>query len=114
MATDQHDSEASRVRVPPRARRGEAVQIRTMLKHPMESGFRYDAVGKPIPRHIVVDFTCTYNGEEVVRVKLFPAVSTNPYFTFFATAVDSGELVFVWRDDRGNEWSDRAAIEVVE
>ena len=114
MATEARDPDASRVRVPTRARRGEPVQIRTLLKHPMESGFRYDAVGKPIPRHIVVDFLCTYNGEEVLRVKLFPAVSANPYFTFFATAVDSGEFVFIWRDDRGNEWSDRAPIEVVD
>lgn len=114
MATESRDSEATRVRVPARARRGEAVQIRALLKHPMESGFRYDAVGKPIPRHIVVDFTCIYNGEEVLRVKLFPAVSANPYFSFFATAVDSGELQFTWRDDRGNQWSARAPIEVVE
>lgn len=114
MATEPTDSDASRVRVPARARRGEAIQIRALLKHPMESGFRYDTVGKVIPRHIVVDFTCTYNGEEVMRVKLFPAVSANPYFAFFATAVDSGELRFTWRDDRGNQWSNRAAIEVVE
>jgi sulfur-oxidizing protein SoxZ len=102
------------VRVPARARRGEPMQIRTLLVHPMESGYRYNAVGKPVARNIVVDFLCTYNGEEVLRVKLFPAVSANPYFTFFATAVDSGELQFTWRDDRGNEWRDRAAIEVVD
>jgi sulfur-oxidizing protein SoxZ len=114
VATEPRESDASRVRVPARARRGEPVQIRALLKHPMESGFRYNAVGKPIPRHIVVDFVCIYNGEEVLRVKLFPAVSANPYFTFFATAVDSGELQFTWRDDRGNEWNDRAAIEVVD
>ncbi len=114
MATEPADGDGSRVRVPTQARRGEAVQIRALLKHPMESGFRYDAVGQPIPRHIVVDFACTYNGEEVLRVKLFPAVSANPYFSFYATAVDSGELRFTWRDDRGNQWSDRAAIEVVD
>jgi sulfur-oxidizing protein SoxZ len=113
VATEPSDSDASRVRVPAQARRGEAVQIRALLKHPMESGFHYDAVGKPIPRHIVVEFSCVYNGEEVLRVKLFPAVSANPYFSFYATAVDSGELVFTWRDDRGNQWTDRATIEVV-
>jgi sulfur-oxidizing protein SoxZ len=114
VATEQRENDASRVRVPSQARRGEAVQIRALLKHPMESGFHHDAVGKAIPRHIVVDFTCTYNGDEVLRVKLFPAVSANPYFSFFATAVDSGELQFTWRDDRGNQWEDRASIEVVE
>lgn len=114
MATEPDDSDASRVRVPAQARSGEAVQIRALLKHPMESGFRYDTVGQLIPRHIVVEFGCTYNGEEVLRVKLFPAVSANPYFSFYAIAVESGELQFTWRDDRGNQWSDRAAITVVD
>jgi len=111
VATEQG---ASRVRVPAQAKRGEAVQIRALLLHPMESGFRYDAVGKRVPRHIVVDFTCAYNGEEVLRIKLFPAVSANPYFAFFVTATESGELVFTWRDDRDTEWTERARIEVVD
>jgi sulfur-oxidizing protein SoxZ len=92
---------AARVRMPQSAQRGEVIEIRTLVQHPMESGFRLDNTGKEIPRHIVESFACTYNGREVFRVKLHPAVSTNPFFTFYVVASESGELVFTWQDDQG-------------
>ena len=91
----------ARVRMPQNASRGEVIEIRTLVQHPMESGFRLDNTGKEIPRHIVESFDCTYNGREIFRVKLHPAVSTNPFFTFYAVAMESGELVFTWKDDQG-------------
>ncbi len=94
---------AARVRMPQSAKRGETIEIRTLVQHPMESGFRLDNTGKPIARHIVESFACTYNGREIFCVKLHPAVSTNPFFTFYAVADESGEFVFTWRDDQGGE-----------
>jgi sulfur-oxidizing protein SoxZ len=91
----------ARLRVPETASRGEIIEIRTMIEHPMESGFRYDNVGKLIARHIATEFSCRYNGREVFRATLHPAVSTNPYFLFYLVAEESGELVFSWADDRG-------------
>jgi sulfur-oxidizing protein SoxZ len=102
----------ARVRVPERAQRGDVIEIRAMIEHPMESGFRLNNVGKPIPRHIVESFTCSYDGREVFRVKLHPAVSTNPYFVFHTIATQSGELVFTWTDDLGNVKTHTARIEV--
>ena len=92
---------AARVRMPGSAKRGEVIEIRTLVQHPMESGFRLDNTGKAISRHIVESFECTYNGREIFRAKLHPAVSTNPFFTFYAVASESGELVFTWKDDQG-------------
>jgi sulfur-oxidizing protein SoxZ len=92
----------ARVRMPETAKRGEAVEVRTMIVHPMESGFRLNNVGQPIPRHIVQSFACTYGGREVFRAKLHPSVSTNPYFAFYVVATQSGDLVFTWIDDRGD------------
>jgi sulfur-oxidizing protein SoxZ len=92
----------ARLRVPKSAKRGEIIEIRTMIEHPMESGFRYNNVGKPIPRHIATEFVCRYNGREVFRASLHPAVSTNPYFLFYLVAEQSGELAFSWADDRGS------------
>lgn len=91
----------ARVRMPASAKAGEVIEIRTLVQHPMESGFRLDNTGKAIARHIVESFECTYNGREIFRAKLHPAVSTNPFFTFYAVATDSGELVFTWKDDQG-------------
>lgn len=102
----------ARVRVPERAKRGSVIEIRAMVEHPMESGFRLNNVGKPIPRHIVDTFACRYDGREVFRAKLYPAVSTNPYFLFYTVATRSGELVFTWTDDQGGVASHVARIEV--
>jgi len=105
---------AARVRMPASAKRGEIIEIRTLVQHPMESGFRLDNSGKPIARHIVESFDCTYNGRAIFRAKLHPAVSTNPFFTFYAVASESGELVFTWRDDQGGVAIQNARIEVVD
>jgi sulfur-oxidizing protein SoxZ len=102
----------ARVRMPERARRGEIVEIRAIVEHPMESGFRPDNVGKPIPRHIVESFTCAYGGVEVFRARLYPAVSTNPYFLFHVVATRSADLVFTWSDDLGGVATHTAHLEV--
>jgi sulfur-oxidizing protein SoxZ len=103
---------AARARLPARAKRGEVIEIRALVEHPMESGFRLDNVGKPIPRHIVERFTCTYDGHEVFAARLHPAVSTNPYFAFHLRATQSGEVVFTWADDQGGVVTHTARLEV--
>jgi sulfur-oxidizing protein SoxZ len=45
----------------------------------METGFRHDNFGRPIPRDIITRFTCTYAGEEVFRMDLFTGVAANPF-----------------------------------
>jgi sulfur-oxidizing protein SoxZ len=73
-----------RVRVPSTASAGEAIVIKTLISHPMESGQRKDSSGNTIPRQIINRFTCEFNGEMVIDVTLEPAISTNPYFEFEA------------------------------
>ena len=103
---------AARVRMPESAKRGEVIEIRTLVQHPMESGFRLDNTGREIPRHIIESFDCTYSGREIFRAKLHPAVSTNPFFTFYTVASESGELVFTWKDDQGGEATVKQSITV--
>jgi sulfur-oxidizing protein SoxZ len=71
-----------RLRVPTEAKKGEIIEIKTLVAHPMETGFRKDAQGKTIPREIINTFVCTFAGKEVFRVDLEPAISANPYFAF--------------------------------
>ena len=100
------------VRVADNARRGKPVEIRAMIIHPQESGFRLDNVGQPIPRHIVDTFICAYGGKQVFRAKLHPAMSTNPYFVFYVMANGSDDLVFTWTDDRGEQAAHTVRLEV--
>jgi sulfur-oxidizing protein SoxZ len=100
------------INIPPRARRGEIIEIKTLIAHPMETGYRRDRTGRVIPRDIIKLFVCTYNGEEIFRADLFPAIAANPFVTFFTTAAESGEFVFSWTDDRGETQTETRQITV--
>ena len=101
-----------RVKVPKTASAGEAITIKTLISHPMESGQRKDKDGNPIPRSIINRFTCDFNGENVIDITLEPAISTNPYFEFVATVPEAGEFRFTWYDDDGSVYEEVKAIEI--
>ena len=101
-----------RVRVPSSAGKGEVIEIKTLISHSMESGQRKDKQGNPIPRKIINKFTCTYNGEEVFSMDLHPAISANPYISFFLKAEKSGDLEFAWTDDDGSVYTKTASLTV--
>jgi sulfur-oxidizing protein SoxZ len=100
------------INVPRKARRGEIIEIKTLVSHPMETGYRRDNVGNLIPRNIISRFVCMYNGTEVFRADLFPAVAANPFLSFFTVAAASGTLEFQWTDDQDNTQTASASIEV--
>ena len=100
------------INVPPKAKRGELIEIKTLISHIMETGFRHDSVGKAIPRNIITEFVCKYNGEEIFRAELSPAIAANPFIAFFTTATESGTLTFQWSGDNGFSTTETAAITV--
>ena len=102
----------ARVQVPKEVRRGELIPVRIAIQHAMETGYRYDHMGRTIPKNVVNTLTCRYNGVEVFRAEMGSGVSANPYLQFYTRAVDSGELVFEWTDDLGERGSERAVITV--
>ena len=55
------------INVPPKAKRGDVVEIKTLISHEMETGYRPDNVGRLVPRDIITLFVATYNGEEIFR-----------------------------------------------
>jgi sulfur-oxidizing protein SoxZ len=101
-----------RVKVPKSAKAGEAIVIKTLISHNMESGQRKDDDGNPIPRSIINRFTCDFNGQNVIDVTMQPAISTNPYFEFQATVPEAGEFKFTWYDDDGSVYEDSKPIEI--
>jgi len=100
------------VTVPPRAKRGEIVEIKTLAQHTMETGFRRTQTGDLIPRDIIRTFACTYNGVEVCRVELHPAIAANPLIAFTTVATESGALKFEWAGDNGYSVTEIAPIKV--
>jgi sulfur-oxidizing protein SoxZ len=100
------------INVPPTAKRGEVVEIKTLIAHIMETGFRHNEQGERIPRDIIHRLVCTYNGEEVFRADLFPAITANPFVSFTTVATESGTLAFSWTDDRGQTQTETVKITV--
>jgi len=102
----------ARIQVPNQVKRGEVMTVRVALQHPMETGFRYDNNGRPIPKNVINTLVCRYNGVEVFRAEFGSGISANPYLQFHVRAEASGELVFDWVDDVGERGSERAAVTV--
>jgi sulfur-oxidizing protein SoxZ len=100
------------INVPAKAKRGEIIEIKTLMSHIMETGYRRTATGELIPRNIITSFSCRYNGAEIFRADLFPAIAANPFITFFTVATESGKFDFDWIGDNGFAESASASITV--
>ena len=101
-----------RVKVPKTAKKGDVIQIKTLIAHKMESGQRKDKKGAVIPRQIINKFEAKYNGELVFSADWHPAISANPYMAFHTVATESGTLEFIWTDDDGSVYTKTAKITV--
>ncbi len=101
------------VNIPERAKKGDVIEIRTLAGHPMETGFRHTQTGQLIPRDIIRQLTCSYNGVEVFRADLHPAIAANPLIVFTTVATESGTLEFRWTGDNGFTATHAAKISVV-
>ncbi|MEE9588166.1 MAG: thiosulfate oxidation carrier complex protein SoxZ [Hyphomicrobiaceae bacterium] len=102
-----------RVKIPKSAKVGDVVQIKTLITHKMETGLRKDKkTGEIIPRQIINSFAAKYNGKEVFRAKMHPAISANPYISFFMKVPGPGEFEFIWVDDTGKSWSTKKKLAV--
>ena len=100
------------VNMPAQARRGEIIEIKTLVRHTMETGFRRTQLGEVIPRDIIRLFVCTYNGAEILRAELHPAIAANPLLTFTTVATESGTIAFRWVGDNGYAVTETATITV--
>jgi len=100
------------INLPAKAKRGEVITIKTLISHVMETGFRHSTTGEPIPRNIITSFAATYNGEEIFRADLYPAIAANPFMTFTTVATESGTIEFTWGGDNGFEATEQAKITV--
>lgn len=89
------------INAPATARRGDVIEIRTLIAHPMETGYRSGPEGRMLPRDIIRRFTCRYDNELVFAADLHPAIAANPYLAFHTVATATGTLVFTWEGDNG-------------
>jgi sulfur-oxidizing protein SoxZ len=98
-----------RIRVPRSARPGEAVEVRTLIEHPMETGLRQEG-GRAVPRDMLNRMVVRVNGEVALQAELRNGTSANPFHVFFLRLDRTSELEFTFTDERGR--SSRATARV--
>jgi sulfur-oxidizing protein SoxZ len=89
------------LRVPTTAEKGSVIEIRALIQHVMETGYRPNAQGVVLARDIIWHFTCRYDEEVVFSVALSPAIAANPFIAFTTIATESGPISFTWEGDNG-------------
>lgn len=103
----------ARIAIPDNLNAGDVVEIKTLITHPMESGFRVDARGERIPRNILTRFECEYSGKIVFSADLRPGLAANPYLSFFVRIEGSGPMVFSWAGQEDFYFREERDIRVV-
>lgn len=91
----------ARLQVAPRVKAGEAVEVRLLIQHPMETGYRRETDGRAVPMNVVSSLVCRLGAAEILRAEFGSGVSANPYLSFWIVPPASGELVVEWVDDAG-------------
>ena len=85
--------------------------VRVLMAHPMETGFRKDSTGKTIPAHFISDVKATSGGKTVLTAKWGQAISQNPFLQFRFKGASAGDKVTVtWVDNMGETRTDEATI----
>lgn len=98
------------IHLPPAPKRGEVIDIQLTIAHPMETGYRVNDLGQPLPRDILTHFECRYNGRLVFGAELHPAIAANPYIAFALRVAEPGTLAFTWEGDNGFRQTETVAL----
>ena len=99
------------VTVPRTAKVGEIIEIKALVQHPMETGYRRSSEGDMLPRDLIRTFACRFvavpsaasaseAGELVFSATFHAAVAANPYLSFNFRAVSSGTLILCGKATR--------------
>jgi len=100
-----------RVQIPPTVRRGEVFEIRVLLQHPMETGYRFNVLGSAVPKNVIHTLTVDYAGLRILTAEMSTGIAANPYLSFYTRATESADLLLTWSDDTGQQG--RLAVPVV-
>ncbi len=82
---------------------GQQVEVKVLIGHPMETGFRLaDGGNERIPKNIIEKVYIRLNQEVVMQAELGTGIAANPLFSIFVTVPAGGGLISVdWEDDQG-------------
>lgn len=91
----------ARLIVPESVAAGAVINVRLLIQHTMETGYRQDMNGRVIPRNVIRWVRCELGGVEVFRAETSSGLSANPLFEFWVRVKQSAEWRVQWEDDLG-------------
>ncbi|WP_370237804.1 MULTISPECIES: thiosulfate oxidation carrier complex protein SoxZ [Henriciella] len=101
-----------RISAPDTASKNEVIELKALIQHPMETGYRRNNRGEIIERDIITTFECTYDGDTVFQARFHPGIAANPFLTFYTRATKSGTLEFRWTDQNGQSRAETHSLTV--
>ena len=91
--------------------KGDDVQIKALMNHPMETGLRKDKKGEIIPAHHITEVIIKTGEKTLMTVNYGPAVSKNPYISFVVSGPQKGDPITIsWIDNKGESASVDAVV----
>ncbi len=108
------DLGAARILVPTSIRRGDVIDVRALVEHPMATGLFRDAQGNPIPAHFINDVSVTYGDREAAHFVWTSGISRDPFVEFSLVADREAKLKFVWQDNKGGVFTQTVDIKFIE
>ncbi|MGY6634728.1 MAG: thiosulfate oxidation carrier complex protein SoxZ [Alkalilacustris sp.] len=96
-----------RIRLPRSARPDEAIEVRTLIDHPMVT-----AVSGPGPRDMLARFEARMNGTVVLAYDFANGSAANPAITFHVRAAPPGAFSFAWIHEDGRRFTAEGSVRV--
>jgi len=82
--------------------KGDMVQVKALITHPMETGLRKDKkTGDAIPAHYITEVKVEANGKAVMTADWSGSVSKNPFISFNYAGAKSDKVKLTWTDNTG-------------
>jgi sulfur-oxidizing protein SoxZ len=84
---------------------GQEVEIRVLIGHPMETGYRLGEGGNErIPKNIIESIVIKLNQQIIFNAELGTGIAANPLVGIFVEVPQNGGMISVeWRDDAGKQ-----------
>ena len=91
--------------------KGDAVEVKVLMRHNMETGQRKDGSGNIIPAHHITTLVAKCNDKVVLDAQFGPAVSKDPFLGFSFKGGNKGDKITVtWNDNKGDSRTDEAVV----
>lgn len=88
-----------------------AVEVKVLIRHDMETGKRKDSSGKIIPPHFIKTLVVKHNDRIVLDTVMGIAVSKDPFLSFrFKDGAEGDKVTATWVDNIGDTRTDETTI----